>query len=161
MKREDVTAIFPEATKDQLDKLMSIAGDDVNKAKGDAKALEKELEETKAALEKAKQAPTPEDLAKVRQEADGYKKELDALKLADGLRVMREKVAGETGVTASLLKGETEEACKEEAAAILAFAKAQTPTGYPAIKDGGSVGANGASKATRDQFADWAKDAFN
>ena len=35
MKRDDITALFPDATAEQIDKLMSINGSDINKAKGD------------------------------------------------------------------------------------------------------------------------------
>ena len=68
------------------------------------------------------------------------------------LREIREKVAQEKKVPASLLNGDSEEACKAQADAILAFAR---PGGYPSLRDGGEAAkAGGAS--TRDLFADWA-----
>ena len=68
---------------------------------------------------------------------------------------MREKVSTDKKIPASLLTGETEEACSAQADAILAFAK--TAPGYPHLPDGGEPG--GAPKpATRDKFADWAKE---
>ena len=68
----------------------------------------------------------------------------------------RERVSRDTGVPASLLTAETEEACKSQAEAIKAFAK---PAGYPQVRDGGEVHGSGPS-STRDKFADWMKDNF-
>ena len=67
-------------------------------------------------------------------------------------RNARDKVSAETGVPASLLTGETEEACKTQAEAILNW-KGKQPN-YPAAPDGGEVNTFSGGK-TRDQFADW------
>ena len=82
--------------------------------------------------------------------------ELNGLKQANALRDLREKVSKETGVPASLLTAETEEACKAQAAAIRDYAK---PSGYPPVRDGGEVHPANAT-ATRDQFADWLNQSF-
>lgn len=82
--------------------------------------------------------------------------ELDALKNANALRDIRSKVAEETGVPVSLLTGETAEACREQAEAILGFAK---PSTYPAVRDGGEV-TNVGKPSTRQQFANWANEVF-
>ena len=34
MKRADITALFPEATKDQIDQILNLNGADINAAKG-------------------------------------------------------------------------------------------------------------------------------
>ena len=50
MKREEVKAIFPDATDEQLDKIMGINGADINKAKGDLDKIKTELEKAKTDL---------------------------------------------------------------------------------------------------------------
>lgn len=51
MKREDVKAIFAEATDEQLDKIMHLHGSDVEKVKGKVTELESALKEKNTALE--------------------------------------------------------------------------------------------------------------
>ena len=91
------------------------------------------------------------DLQKATERADSLQAELDNIKNANKIRDIRSKVAEETGVPANLLTGETEEDCKEQAQAILGFAK---PAGYPNVRDGGEVNKVG-KPTTRQQFADW------
>ena len=45
MKREDVKAIFAEATDKQLDKIMSLHGSDIEKYKGEVSMLKNEVAE--------------------------------------------------------------------------------------------------------------------
>lgn len=52
MKREEIKAILPEITPEQLDSIMSINGADVDKAKAKVTALEAELKENKEAFGK-------------------------------------------------------------------------------------------------------------
>ena len=149
MKRADITAIFPDATKEQLDQLMKLNGDDVNKARGDLEGLQGQLTEANeriAALEAA-----GKDAKSHKERADQLQAELDGMKKAEEIRGIRMKVAGEKKIPASLLTGETEEDCTKQADDILAFAR---PSGYPAVPDGGEVHGTGGS-ATRDQFADY------
>lgn len=87
---------------------------------------------------------------------DSLQAELDGMKAAEALRLMREKVSQETGIPANLLTGATEDECKAQAEAINEFAKPKT---YPAVRDGGEV-INVGKKTTRQQFADWANEAF-
>ncbi|MFA5715103.1 MAG: hypothetical protein WC998_05160 [Candidatus Paceibacterota bacterium] len=47
MKRDDVTTLFPDATKEQVDKLMTIYGDDVNTVKSKYSVDQSELERLK------------------------------------------------------------------------------------------------------------------
>lgn len=151
MKRTDITALFPEIEKEKLDKLMELNGADINAAKAEAETLQQQLTAAKAELEQLKAKPdaSAEQLAAVQRE-------LDELKLSNSLRDLRERVSRDTGVPASLLTAETEEACKSQAEAIKAFAK---PAGYPQVRDGGEVHGSGPT-ATRDKFADWMKDNF-
>lgn len=52
MKREEIKAIFPEATDEQLKSVMDLNGADVEKAKSKVTSLESELKEKKADFEK-------------------------------------------------------------------------------------------------------------
>lgn len=157
MKREQITEIFPEATKEQIDKLMGINGADINGAKGDLDGLKSQLTAAQTELQKLKEnADGPKDALKEASAAiKALQTELDGMKKAEALRTMREKVSAEKKIPASLLTGEDEDACNAQADAILAFAK--TAPGYPHLPDGGEPG--GAPKtSTREKFADWAKD---
>lgn len=97
------------------------------------------------------------ELQKAIERGDALQVELDKLKGANAVREMRNKVAEETGVPAHLLTGKTEDECREQAQAIVEYAK---PSSYPAIKDGGEVRHTGKA-TTRQQFAEWANKAFN
>lgn len=91
------------------------------------------------------------ELQKATERATALQKELDGMKHEASIRSVRAKVAEEKGIPASLLTADTEEACAEQADAILAFAN---PSGYPAVRDGGEVRATG-KKSTSEQFAEW------
>lgn len=90
------------------------------------------------------------------ERADALQKQVDALTKANSIRELRSKVSAETGVPAELLNGETEEACKAQAQAILKFAK---PSGYPTVKDGGDP-AKKMTGSTSEQFAAWFEQAM-
>ena len=157
MKREQISEIIPDATKEQIDKIMGLNGSDINSAKGDLDGLKGQLATAQAELAKLKEASDgPKDALREASAAiKALQTELDAMKKAEALRTMREKVSAEKKIPASLLTGEDETACNAQADAILAFAK--TAPGYPHLPDGGEPG--GAPKpATRDKFADWAKE---
>ncbi len=95
-----------------------------------------------------------DDVVKLTEKLNGLQAELTARDEADKIRNIREKVAKEQNVPVGLLTADTEEACEEQAKAILAFAK---PNGdYPAVKDKGEPGNKGKS-STGAQFAEWAK----
>lgn len=94
------------------------------------------------------------ELQKATERAEALQTELTALKNANSVREIREKVASSTGVPASLLTGDTEEACKTQADAILAFAK---PGAYPNVRDEGEAQSPNLKKNAQDQFADWFK----
>lgn len=145
MKRTDITDIFPEATQEQVDKLMGLNGADINKAKEGLAELQKQLDSHKASSISA------DDLKAEREKSAKLQKELDGMKAAEALRTMREKVAKEKGIPAALLTGGTEEDCVSQADAILEFKKSDT---YPTLRDGGEVHVN-SQQSTRDSFADW------
>lgn len=92
------------------------------------------------------------ELQKAQERAEKLQAELSAIKHSEEIRNVRDKVAQATGVPASLLSGETEDACTEQANAILSF-KSSTP--YPTIKDGGEVQINNKLDA-RSAFKEWA-----
>ena len=144
MKRADITELFPDASKEAIDKIMDLNGADVNAAKAEVEELKKHL----AA------AVSGEDLKKAQQQITQLQTELDGMKNAEAIRLTREKVAGEKKVPAHLLTEETEEACAAQADAILAFAQ---PGGYPVLRDGGDPH-NAPALRTREKFAAWAKD---
>ena len=90
------------------------------------------------------------ELQKATERANALESELKAMKSAEEIRLMREKVANETGIPLNLLNGSTEEECKAQAEAIKAYA---TPNGYPKVKDGGEIPKPNGS--TKQQFADF------
>ena len=97
------------------------------------------------------------ELQKATERAEKLETELSQIKHAEEVRTIREKVAKETGVPSSLLTGETEADCNEQAAGILSF---KTNVNYPTVKDGGEI-QKSIDGSTRQQFAEWASSAFN
>ena len=96
------------------------------------------------------------DLQKANEQVATLQKQVDAFTKAEQLRTVREKVSKETGVPSELLFGESEEVCKAQAKAILDYA---CPGTYPTVKDGGEITHTNAAGKTRDQFADWFRQA--
>lgn len=146
MKRTDITEIFPDATAEQLDKIMGLNGTDVN-------AIRAQLTEAQAQLA-AMPTYSAAELAKAKEDVAKLQKQLDDMNAAEAVRQIREKVATEQKIPVSLLTGDTEEACAAQAKAILDFASS---SGYPAVVDGGEPVKTGAP-TTRAQFANWAKE---
>jgi hypothetical protein len=118
-----------------------------------------QLEEYKSKAEKFDQLEeaNKSELQKATERAQALEAELNSMKQAETIRTIKTKVATESGVPAELLTGTTEEECKAQADAILNFAK---PQGYPTLKDSGEVNNVGKS-TTKQQFAEWANQAFN
>lgn len=90
------------------------------------------------------------ELQKATERANSLEAELNGLKKAEEARLMREKVAKETGIPSNLLTGATEEECKAQAEAIKAYAQ---PSGYPKVKDGGEP--HKPTGTAQQQFADF------
>lgn len=153
MKRTDITALFPDATDEQINTLMNLNGADINKAKEGVTALQQQLTAAQAEVTKLKEGGKPSD--DLQQQVTTLQNELNGMKQAETLRLMREKVAGEKKVPVSLLTGETEEACAAQADAILAFSKSQ---GYPKLPDGGEARVTPPAPSAADQFAVWIND---
>ena len=84
----------------------------------DYDALKKKADQFDAAQEAGKT-----ELQKANERAAALQTQVDALTRANEVREVRGKVSAATGVPAELLSGETEEACKAQAQAILKFAK--------------------------------------
>ena len=150
MKRDDISAVFEGATKEQIDKIMALNGADITKAKGELDDIKNQLKTAQDELTKAKEAGSK--LEEAQKTAVALQVELDGMKHTESVRLMREKVSGETKVPASLLTGETEEDCKAQAEQILAFAKPS----YPSLPDGGEARGTGGT-TTAQQFAEWSK----
>lgn len=74
------------------------------------------------------------ELQKANEKATELQAQIDRLTKEKELNEARTKVASEKGVPASLLTGDSEEACTAQADAILKFAQSK---GYPTVKDGG------------------------
>ena len=110
-----------------------------------------ELKGKAAKYDEAEEAQKTE-LQKATKKATSLEAELTALKKAEEIRGIREKVSKETGVPINLITAETEEACSEQAKAIAEFA---TPSGYPKVKDGGEP-SKYSKPSTRDIFSQWA-----
>ena len=91
------------------------------------------------------------ELQKAQDKIADYEKRNNDLVKTHELSEIRARVSKETGVPTELLTADTEEACVNQAKAILAFAK---PNSYPSVKDAGEVRKVTSGK-TRDQFKDW------
>ncbi len=77
MTREEIKAIFAEATDEQLNKVMALYGAGIEKHKGEAAALKAELKEKKDALENL--GSEFEMLKANNAAAEDYKEKLEAL----------------------------------------------------------------------------------
>ena len=111
-----------------------------------------ELKQKAAKLDELEEKSKSE-LQKTTERADALQKELEGLKKANSIREVRDKVSKETGIPTSLLSADTEEACQEQAKALLAFRDSNKP-GYPVVKDAGEVTITNKG-TTAEQFADW------
>ncbi len=93
MKREDLKAIFAEATDKQLKKIMDLNGSDVEREKGKLSALEKELEDKKAAFDTLN--GEFETLKASNASAEDYKAKFDKLQEDIAAKEKEEKEAKE------------------------------------------------------------------
>lgn len=134
MKRTDITALFPDATEEQISQIMNLNGADINKAKGDLTTLQGQLSAAQTKIQQLE--GTGGAAGALQAKISSLETELNGMKQAEALRSLRAKVAAEKKIPADLLTGETEEACVAQADGILAFAKS---SGYPAVPDGGEV----------------------
>jgi len=96
------------------------------------------------------------ELQKANDKVKNLETELNALKAENEVKAIREKVSQATSIPTNLLTGATEEECLAQAQAIRAFANPS----YPEVKDAGEV-VNIGKPTTRDQFNQWASEAFS
>lgn len=127
-------------TQAELDRIVQERVKEMNEYKAKAAKYDEMEEANKSELQKAQ------------DKAAKLEKELNELKHGNEIRDIRSKVSGKKGVPVDLLTGETEEACIQQAEAILKFAQNNTSFSY--VPDGGEVKTT-AKKTTANQFADW------
>lgn len=110
------------------------------------------LKEKAARLDSLEESQKSE-LQKATERAQTAEAELAAMKKAQAVREMRDKVSQETGVPANLLTGETEEECKAIAEAIRAYAS----PAYPTVEDYGETNMTqlASGNSAKRQFAAW------
>ena len=152
IQTNQVDTTTPNAPQDTPEP-QTFTQDDVNRivAKRVAKYADYEELKQKAAKFDEQVEAGKSELQKATERATSLQAELDALKQAESLRLMREEVANAKGVPAKLLTGQTAEECEAQAADLLAWAEANKP-GYPKVPDGGDPVS---TKPAREQFADW------
>jgi hypothetical protein len=142
------TAAEPERTFTQTE-LDAIVRDRLQRERNkhaDYEAYKEKAEKYDAAEEAQKT-----ELQKATERAESLQRQVDEMTKANSVRLIRDKVAKETGVPANLLTADTEEACKEQAEAILSFAQ---PSGYPAVKDAGEV-TKKLNSTAQESFSEW------
>lgn len=93
MKREEIKAIFAEATDEQLKKIMDLNGSDVEREKGKLSTLEKELEDKKTAFNTLNSEL--ETLKTSNASAEDYKKKFEDLQKDIADKEKKEKEAQE------------------------------------------------------------------
>ena len=116
------------------------------------------FEELKAKAQKydEQEEANKTELQKAQERATELEAKLKKREHDDSIREMKKKVADEMKVPADLLTGETEEACKAQAQAMMTFAQSQ---GYPTVQDGGETNTTH-KKSARDSFKEWADKNF-
>lgn len=117
-----------------------------------------DYDELKAKAEKfdALEEASKSELQKATEKAEKLEAELASLKKLNEIASIREKVSSATGVPASLINGEDEDTCMEQAKAILEF---KNPDSYPSLKDGGEP--SNVNKGTaQEQFKEWFNEHF-
>lgn len=125
-------------------------------AKERAKVSDYEMLKEKAQKFDEMEEANKSELQKATEKAEALQQQLDAITQENTIRSLHEKVASDTGVPANLLTGDTEEACMEQAYAILAYKNDNQPVKYPTVKDGGEVANIPANNKTNGQlFGDW------
>ena len=150
------TAAEPERTFTQAE-VDAIIGDRLKRERekyADFDVLKEKAAKYDAAVESEKT-----ELQKATELAESYKSQLDALKKAESVRQIRDKVATEKGIPASLLTADTEDACVAQADALIAWHRPEAQP-YPVVKDAGEVRNIGGGE-NRDQFENWFKERFS
>jgi hypothetical protein len=142
MSENNTTVTIPAETDNTSGKTFTQA--ELDEIIKDRLAREKgkyaDYEELKAKATKFDEAEeaAKSELQKAIEKAEAAEAELNNIKQANALREMREKVASETGVPASLLTADTEEGCRALAQGINDFTATKTHVA-PTVKDGGET----------------------
>lgn len=152
VNQENINATEKTFTQAEVD---AIVGDRLKRDR--AKYSDYEDLKAKAGKYDQLEEASKSELQKAIERGNALQTELDALKSANSIREIRQKVAETTGIPISLLTANTEEECQEQAKRILEFS---SPKGYPNVRDGGEVTKNIGKQTTRQQFADWLGEAF-
>lgn len=139
----------PERTFTQSE-MNAIIGERLNRER--EKYADYEVLKDKAQRFDANEESAKTDLQRATERANDLQEELDKMRAAETVRTIHAQVSQETGVPMNLLTGSSKDICREQAEAILAFAR--TAAGYPQVKDSGEIH-HAPSGKTRDQFADW------
>lgn len=113
-----------------------------------------DLKEKAAKFDEIEEANKTE-LQKATEKAESLQAELDSLKKAEEIRLMKEAVSTETGVPVALITATEKEAAMEQANAIKQYAD----PGHPTVRDAGEV-THTKKQSTREQFSDWFEKQF-
>lgn len=127
-------------------------------AKEKAKYADYETLQAKASKLDEIEETNKTELQKATEKANVLQAQIDAMNKANDVRTVREKVAKDTGVPASLLTAENEEDCMEQAKNLLAFKNENIS--YPQVKDGGEINVT-SKKSDVDLFSEWFKASLN
>lgn len=134
------------------DEVNNIVNDRLARERKKYEGIDLEALKTKAAEFDRMEEANKSELEKANDRANKLAVELENIKKAEEVRVIRQKVSDETGVPVNLLTASTEDECTEQANAIKAFA---VPSGYPVVKDGGEPQTMSKQSARAD-FSAWA-----
>ena len=134
------------------DEVNNIVNDRLARERKKYEGIDLEALKTKAAEFDRMEEANKSELEKANDRANKLAVELENIKKAEEVRVIRQKVSDETGVPVNLLTASTEDECTEQANAIKAFA---VPSGYPSVKDGGEPQTM-SKQSARDEFSAWA-----
>lgn len=115
----------------------------------------KELKKKAERLDEIEEASKTE-LQKATEKAEKLEAELNTMKRDSEIRAIRARVSESCGVPVDLLTAETEEACMEQATALLAW----KDPGYPSLRDAGESTVT-LKKSAADDFAEWMKKTMN
>ena len=129
--------------------------DDMNALAGKIRSEEKakyvdyeELKSKAARLDEI-EAANKTELQKATDKVNELQAKINEITKTAEIQAARNKVAEEYKIPSSLLTGDSEEACKDQAVAIIAFTKTAKK-----VPDGGEVNQHGGTKSTRDLFAE-------
>lgn len=134
------------------DEVNNIVNDRLARERKKYEGIDLEALKTKAAEFDRMEEANKSELEKANDRANKLAVELENIKKAEEVRVIRQKVSDDTGVPVNLLTASTEDECTEQANAIKAYA---VPSGYPSVKDGGEPQTM-SKKSARDDFSAWA-----